>query len=182
MGGAAGEISPKSSTKKFQILLIDIPEEINQLDIREDDLTGEKIAALLREHLEHMHKITPPESVHALDLESLRSPQITFWTAWQGDELLGCGALKELDANCGEIKSMRTAEAHRRQGVASKMLEHMIKIAEQRGYDRLYLETGAFPEFAPARSLYTRYGFEYQGPFGDYTEDPNSVFMTKKLK
>lgn len=151
------------------------------MEIRKDDLTGEKIAALLREHLEHMHEITPPESVHALDLQSLRSPNITFWTVWEGDELMGCGALKALDAKTGEIKSMRTVMAHRRKGVAAKLLEHIIQAAKQRDYDRLNLETGSFPEFEPARALYTRYGFEYCGPFADYTDDPNSVFMTKKL-
>lgn len=152
-----------------------------QLEIREDDLTGKEIIALLQEHLDNMHEITPPESVHALDLEALRSPNITFWTAWGGDELLGCGALKELDASSGEVKSMRTANAHRRKGVASKILEHIIKEAERRVYNCLNLETGAFPEFAPARSLYAQYGFEYRGPFGEYIDDPNSVFMTKKL-
>lgn len=123
------------------------------LHIREDDLTGQEIANLLREHLENMHAISPPESVHALDLEALRSPNITFWTAWEDSELLGCGALKELDESSGEVKSMRTATAHRRKGVAAKILEHMIEVAKQRGYDRLYLETGSLPEFAPARAL-----------------------------
>lgn len=151
------------------------------MHIREDDLTGKEIADLLREHLENMHEITPPESVHALDLEALRSPDITFWSAWEGDELLGCGALKELDSRSGEVKSMRTAKAHRRKGVASKILEHIIQEAKRRAYDSLHLETGSFPEFAPARALYTQYGFEYRGPFGDYIDDPNSVFMTKKF-
>ena len=151
------------------------------MKIREDDLTGKEIADLLREHLENMHEITPPESVHALDLEALRSPDITFWTAWEGNELLGCGALKELDSKSGEVKSMRTAKAHRRMGVASKILEHIIKEAERRGYDCLNLETGAMPEFAPAQALYTRYRFEYRGPFAEYIDDPNSVFMTKRL-
>lgn len=154
---------------------------MSQLQICQDDLTGKKIADFLQEHLEHMHEITPPQSVHALDLEALRSPDITFWSAWEGDELLGCGALKELDSRSGEIKSMRTAKAHRGEGIASKILEHIIKEAERRAYQCLNLETGAFPEFAPARSLYLRYGFEYCGPFSEYTEDPNSVFMTKKL-
>ncbi|MBW4650362.1 MAG: GNAT family N-acetyltransferase [Kastovskya adunca ATA6-11-RM4] len=151
------------------------------LQIREDDLTGKKIADLLREHLENMHEITPPQSVHALDLEALRSPDITFWTAWEGSELLGCGALKELDTRSGEVKSMRTVKAHCRRGVASKILEHIIKEAERRAYDCLNLETGAGSEFAPAQALYRRYGFEYRDPFADYTDDPNSVFMTKKL-
>lgn len=154
---------------------------MGQLDIREDNLTGKKIADLLREHLENMHEITPPESIHALDLSALRSPDITFWSAWEGDDLLGCGALRELDPQSGEIKSMRTAEAHRRKGVASRILEHIIQEAQHRGYESLYLETGAFPAFAPARALYARYGFVYRGPFGDYIDDPNSVFMAKKL-
>ena len=137
--------------------------------------------SLLREHLESMHKHSPPESVHALDLEELRSPDITFWTAWHGDELLGCGALKELDAQHGEIKSMRTATAHLGKGIASKILEHIIKEAERRSYSRLNLETGSTDAFAPARVLYTRFGFEYRGPFADYKEDSNSVFMTRKM-
>jgi len=152
------------------------------MEIREDDLMGREIAELLREHLDDMRAITPPGSVHALDLEGLRSPNITFWSAWEGSALVGCGALKELDAISGEIKSMRTARAFRRQGIAAKILEHIIKEAKRRAYDRLYLETGSFPAFAPARTLYLRYGFEYQGPFADYIEDPNSVFMVKKLQ
>lgn len=151
------------------------------MQIREDDLTGEEIAYLLQEHLDNMYEITPPESVHALDIEALRSPNITFWTAWEGEELLGCGALKELSLTSGEIKSMRTAKAYRRRGVASRILEHIIKEAQRRGYDCLYLETGAFGEFAPARALYIRYGFQYRSPFADYAQDPNSVFMMKKL-
>jgi putative acetyltransferase len=155
--------------------------EVSRLQIRIDDLTGNAIATFLQDHLDHMHEISPPESVHALDLGALRSPDITFWTAWDGDELLGCGALKELDSQTGEVKSMRTAQAHRRKGIASKMLEHIIQEAERRGYECLNLETGSMPEFAAARSLYSRYGFEYRGPFAEYVEDPNSVFMTKKL-
>jgi putative acetyltransferase len=156
-------------------------EEVSRVEIREDDLTGKKIADLLQEHLENMHEITPAESVHALDLEALRSPDITFWTAWDGDELLGCGALKELDPHTGEVKSMRTSIPHRRKGCAAKMLQHIISEAERRAYDRLNLETGAFPEFAPARNLYLRHGFEYCRPFAEYTDDPNSVFMTRKI-
>jgi len=151
------------------------------LQIREDDLTGKQIIRLLQDHLDHMYEITPPESVHALDVQALRSPVITFWSAWENDELLGCGALKKLDSKSGEIKSMRTAKAHRGKGVASKLLEHIIQEAERRAYDRLYLETGAMPEFAPARALYLRYGFEHRGPFAEYADDPNSIFMTKQL-
>lgn len=151
------------------------------MEIREDDLTGAKVVALLREHLADMNEITPAESVHALDLEALRAPEISFWAAWRGDELLGCGALKQLDSQCGEIKSMRTASTHRRTGVAAGILEHVLAEAERRDYDAVMLETGSMTEFAPARALYERYGFSYRGPFGDYHEDPNSVFMSKKL-
>jgi len=150
--------------------------------IRQDDLTGSEIARLLREHLDDMHAITPPGSVHALDIEALRASQVTFWSAWEGDELLGCGALKELDATTGEIKSMRTVATHRRKGVAARILEHLIEEASRRAYERLNLETGATPEFAPARALYLRKGFEYCGPFGDYRDDPNSVFMTRAIR
>ena len=152
------------------------------MDIREDDLRGPAIAALLEEHLDHMHAITPPESVHALDLNALRrDPNITFFSVWDQEELLGCGALKELEGNAGEIKSMRTAEAHRRRGVAARILEHIIGFARGRGLAHLYLETGSMREFAAARSLYERYGFEYCPPFADYVEDPNSVFMRRSL-
>jgi len=146
--------------------------------IRLDDLTGPEVHALLEEHLRGMHEISPPESVHALDLEALRRPEITFWTIWERAELLGCGALKELDPTHGEIKSMRTATAHRRKGAARAMLEHIVGEARSRSYTRLSLETGSQPEFAPARSLYGAFGFSYCGPFADYREDPNSVFMT----
>lgn len=151
------------------------------MEIYKDDLTDQAVVALLQEHLEHMHAITPPESIHALDLDALKAPNITFWTAWEADQLLGCGALKELDSSSGEVKSMRTASVYRRRGVASTMLKHIIETAKQRAYDCLYLETGAGPEFAPARTLYTRYGFEHTGLFADYSDDPNSVFMRKTL-
>lgn len=128
-----------------------------------------------------MHEITPPESIHALGVDALRSPGVTFWSVWEGDDLLGCGALKELGAKTGEVKSMRTAQAHRGRGVGRRMLGHLITEAKKRGYDSLYLETGVMPEFAPARALYLKYGFRFCGPFVDYTDDPNSVFMTKKL-
>ncbi len=154
---------------------------MSQLQIREDDLTGQAIACFLQAHLDEMHQNTPPESVHALDLEALRSPNITFWSVWEDDQLVGCGALKELDLNSGEIKSMRTAKAHRRRGIAAMMLKHIIQEAQQRAYTCLLLETGSMAEFAPARALYVRYGFTYRGPFADYIEDPNSVFMTRSL-
>ncbi len=151
------------------------------MQIKIDDLSGPQIRELLEEHLRNMRQISPPESVHTLDLEGLRRPEITFWTVWEGRELLGCGALKELDAYHGEIKSMRTAPRHRRKGVARRVLEHIIEEARRRGYTRLSLETGSQPEFDPARTLYARFGFHYCAPFADYAEDPNSVFMTKEL-
>jgi putative acetyltransferase len=152
------------------------------VQIRIDDLSGEPILHLLAEHLDNMYAITPPESVHALDVAALRAPGITFWSAWDGDELLGCGALKELDHTCGEIKSMRTVVAHRGRGVASRILDRIVEEAHRRTYHWLYLETGTQTEFAPARALYSRHGFEQRGPFGDYVDDPNSVFMAKRLR
>jgi putative acetyltransferase len=152
-----------------------------EIEIREDALSGPQVAALLREHLEDMHAVTPAASVHALDLDGLRSPDITFWAAWRGGELVGCGALKEIDARRGEIKSMRTATAHRRRGVAATVLDYIMAEARRRGYASLSLETGAMDAFAPARALYARYGFETCGPFTGYSHDPNSVFMTRAL-
>lgn len=152
------------------------------MTIRTDDLTGPEIQQLLLEHLFEMRAISPPESVHALDLEGLRKPEITFWTLWEGDALMGCVALKELAAHHGEIKSMRTASAFRRRGVAAKLLQHVLDEAQQRGYERLSLETGSQPFFAPAHQLYTRFGFQPCGPFGSYKEDPNSIFMTRKCR
>lgn len=146
-----------------------------------DDLAGPEIRALLQEHLLSMHSISPPESVHALDLAGLRAPEISFWTAWSGPQLLGCGALKQLDPLHGEIKSMRTAAAHRRNGVARALLDHIVAEARRRRYARLSLETGAQPAFAPARRLYESFGFGYCSPFDGYAEDPNSVFMTRRL-
>jgi putative acetyltransferase len=151
------------------------------MDIRIDDLRGPEIAALLQEHLRDMHRVSPPESVHALDLESLRQPDITFWTVWDEGILAGCGALKELDPQHAEIKSMRTAASHRRRGVAKQMLQHILDEAKRRGYTRVSLETGAMNFFTPARALYASFGFKNCPPFSDYIEDPNSVFMTKEL-
>jgi putative acetyltransferase len=125
---------------------------------------------------------SPPESIHALPIEALRAPEVTFWTVWQGSDLVGCGALKELDASHAELKSMRTRASHLRRGVASALLEHMLTVARQRGYRRLSLETGSMNAFAPARSLYARHGFRLCGPFAAYVEDPNSVFMTRELE
>ncbi len=152
------------------------------MDIRIDDLTSQKVRRFVKEHLDDLAQYSPPESRHALDVDELREPDITFWTALSEEgELLGCGALKELDRYHGEVKSMRTATSHRREGVATKLLEQIIGEARQRNYKRLSLETGSMDAFAPARSLYARFGFKPCGPFASYVEDPNSVFMTRKL-
>ena len=151
------------------------------VDIRVDDLQGEAIKALLQLHLDAMHQHSPPESVHALDVEALRHPSITFWTAWAHDELLGCGALKRLNSEHGELKSTRTADAHRRKGVARAMLRHIESAARAKGMERLSLETGSTAPFAAALRLYASEGFVNCGPFADYALDPFSVFMTKFL-
>jgi putative acetyltransferase len=151
------------------------------MDLLLDDLSGPAIRALLEAHLRHMHTLSPPESVHAMDVDRLRAPDVTFWSAWEAGVLLGCGALRELDPRHGEVKSMRTIDAHRGRGVAAGILAHLLDRARDRGYMRLSLETGSMPAFAPARRLYARAGFEPCGPFGDYAEDPNSVFMTLTL-
>jgi putative acetyltransferase len=151
------------------------------MEIKIDDLQGAEIIELLREHRRSMFLHSPPESVHALDIEGLRKPDITFWSVWEDGELLGCGALKELEARHAEIKSMRTASAHLRKGVAATLLKHIIEESKRRGYTRLSLETGSMEAFEPARQLYVKFGFTYCGPFGDYVEDPYSVFMTKEI-
>lgn len=151
------------------------------MKIEIDDLSRDEIHALLNEHLQSMYELSPPESVHALDIDKLRQPDITFWTAWDGPQLLGCGALKELDSKHGEVKSMRTPRALRRTGAGRAILAHVIDIARSRAYERLSLETGTMEEFLAARRLYESFGFSYCGPFGEYVEDPNSVFMTLDL-
>ncbi|MCD6076821.1 MAG: family acetyltransferase [Ramlibacter sp.] len=149
--------------------------------IQIDDLTGPDIHALLEEHLAHMHELSPPESVHALDLSGLRGLDVTFWTVREGPLLLGCGALRQLTPTHGEIKSMRTPKGLRRKGAGRAVLQHIIGEARARGYLRLSLETGSQPGFEPARALYRSFGFTPCGPFGDYREDPNSIFMTLAL-
>jgi putative acetyltransferase len=149
--------------------------------IEADDLSRPEVVALLAEHLRDMHLNSPPESVHALDIAGLRRPEVSVWTIWQGTELLGCGALKELDSRHGEVKSMRTPAARRRRGAGRAMLLHLIASARSRRYRRLSLETGSTQAFLPARRLYEAHGFRYCGPFSDYQEDPNSVFMTLEL-
>lgn len=146
--------------------------------IEVEDPTREDLGRLIGEHLADMHATSPPESVHALGLAALATPEVTVWTARDDDGvLLGCGALKELDATTGEIKSMRTAGAARGRGVGTAILRRLITEADRRGYEALYLETGSQEFFAPARRLYARHGFTECAPFGDYALDPNSVYM-----
>jgi putative acetyltransferase len=151
------------------------------MKIEIDDLSRPAIHALLNEHLQEMYRLSPPESVHALDLDKLRKPGITFWSAWDGPQLLGCGALKELDPTHGEIKSMRTPAALRRKGAGRAILAHIIEVARSRSYERLSLETGSMEAFRPAQRLYESFGFKSCGPFGEYRPDPNSAFMTMRL-
>jgi putative acetyltransferase len=151
------------------------------VQIRLDDLTAPEVRALLDEHLQNMFLLSPPESVHALALNELRKPDVTFWTAWSEHELLGCGALKELSPHHGEIKSMRTFLEHRRKGVGRAILAHIIEEARRRSYTRLSLETGSMEAFKPAQSLYESFGFTFCTPFADYRDDPNSVYMTLEL-
>jgi putative acetyltransferase len=149
--------------------------------VQRDDPARADVYALLEEHLRNMHELSPPESVHALDVSRLKSSDITFWSVRDGGTLLGCGALRELDAEHGEVKSMRTPAALRRRGAGRALLTHILAEARARGYRRLSLETGSMDAFVPAQKLYESFGFVYCGPFGDYQPDPNSVFMTLSL-
>jgi putative acetyltransferase len=150
-------------------------------DIRRDNLSGADVQALVEEHITEMLSNTPIESVHTLPLDSLRKPEVTFWSAWHQGELSGCGALMELDVTHGEIKSMRTKVKFLRMGVGQAILNRIISEASKRGYTRLSLETGSAEAFKPAVNLYEQNGFEVCDPFGDYKHDPHSVFMTKIL-
>jgi putative acetyltransferase len=149
--------------------------------IEVDDLTRPEVHALLSEHLANMYELSPPEQVFALDLAKLRVPEITFWTVWDGAALLGCGALKELSPEHGEVKSMRTPAAMRRRGAGRAVLSRIVQTARERGYHTLSLETGSHPAFGPAQRLYQDFGFAYCGPFGGYRENPSSVFMSLRL-
>ena len=146
-----------------------------------DDLARPEVRALLGEHLSNMHELSPPESVHALDITGLQGPDVTFWTVWEGPVLLGCGALKELDPSHGEVKSMRTPRQLRRRGAGRAVLTHIINEARVRGYHRLSLETGSMEAFKPAQELYASFGFTFCEPFCTYRPDPNSAFMTLRL-
>jgi putative acetyltransferase len=146
-----------------------------------DDLSGPEIAAFLDEHLREMRSLTPPESVHALAVDGLRRSGVTFWSVIDGDAVVGCAAIKRLDPDHAELKSMRTAPARQRGGIASRLLEHIIAEAGLMGFTRLSLETGAGEAFQPARKLYEKFGFDYCEPFGDYRPDPHSAFMTRAI-
>lgn len=149
--------------------------------IVEGGLDDPRVIELLQTHLARARAETARGSAHALDVSGLRSPEVTFWSAWEGDALAGVGALKVLSAEHGEVKSMHTAEAMRRRGVGGAILRHIIAAARARGMSRLSLETGSWPYFAPARALYAHHGFVACPPFGDYRPDPNSVFMTLEI-
>lgn len=149
------------------------------MQIRIDDLRGPEIAALLQTHVDFCRAASPPESTHVLDLDGLRVPGVTFWSAWEGPDLLGCGALKEIDPKHGEIKSMHTAARHRGRGIGVAILKHIVAEARARGYRRLSLETGSMAAFA--RALYAGFGFSECAPFDTYKLDPNSVFMALDL-
>ena len=152
------------------------------ISIELGDLADERVLKLLGDHLDDMFATSPPESVHALDVSGLAVPEVTFWTIADGDDLVGCVALKELDAEHGELKSMRTDAASRGRGLGARLLEHVLAEAARRGYRRVSLETGTEDFFRPARTLYARYGFRECPPFGDYALDPHSVFMTLELQ
>lgn len=151
------------------------------LNIRVDNLESPEVLALLHEHLGSMEHTAPAESRHALSLSDLRNSDVIFWSMWDGQELAGFGALKHLTDSHAEVKSMRTAASHLRQGVASRILQHIIQEAAARGYSRLSLETGSMEFFEAARHLYTSFGFIRCPPFGNYKPDPNSMFLTKTI-
>ena len=152
------------------------------MEIRIGELTHPAVIALLEEHHQDMLMHSPPESVHALDLSALSHNDISFWTLWQNKQLAGCGALKQLDKFHGEIKSMKTSQGFLRQGVAKLLVEHIIKQANTRGYQKISLETGTMAAFKPAQNLYQKLGFSTCPPFGDYQADPYSIFMNKALR
>ncbi len=150
-----------------------------QIIIKQGGLDNSQVIALLRQHHQAMLDQSPEESVHTLDLSSLHNPNITFVGAWLGDKLAGCGAIKQLEQSHGEIKSMRTSDDFLQKGVAANILQHLLKIAQQKGFHRVSLETGTAPQFSPAHRLYQRHGFEPCAPFGDYRADRHSLFMQK---
>ena len=151
---------------------------MRSLEIELDDPRADDVVALVERHLAFANDHTPPEDVHALDLDGLLDPAVTFYSARRERRLLAIGALKELDDAHGELKSMHTVEEARGQGVGRAMVDHLLGVARHRGYRRVSLETGSMDAFVPARSLYERSGFTPCEPFGDYVESRNSAFMT----
>lgn len=154
---------------------------MDDIAFRVDDLSSAATQALVKRHLAGMHESSPPESVHAFDLDKLRLPGVTFWSGWVGGEIAVMGALKRLDATNGEIKSMRVADPFLGKGAGRAMLGHIVQEARRMGIGALWLETGSVDAFLPALNLYQGAGFSYCGPFGDYKEEPFSRFMTRRL-
>jgi putative acetyltransferase len=157
-------------------------DEKSKMRITPGDLDDPRVVDLLHTHVTTARAETARGSAHALDLTGLKAPEISLWTIWDGDALLGAGALKELSSEHGEVKSMHTTKAARRRGAGSAMLRHIIATARERGMSRLSLETGAWEYFRPARAFYKSHGFSECGPFADYAPDPNSVFMALDLR
>lgn len=151
------------------------------MDIRPGDFSDPRVLDLLREHLAGMHASSPPGSVYALDLSGLQHLTVSFFTVWEGEDLLGCGALKHLDPKTAELKSMRTTARHLRRGAGRVMLEHLLRLARARGYERVCLETGSGPAFEPAIALYRKYGFEPSEAFGDYVASEFNQFFALAL-
>ena len=168
-------------SQKFLYIAIRGAITMFEIKIIIDDLAGGEVVNLLAEHLKDMYQISPPESVHALDINELKSPDLTFFSAWRDKKLLGCVAIKELTCEHVELKSMRTSHLARKSGIATKLLQHALKVAIERGYKKMSLETGSQDFFIPARNLYKKFKFRYCQPFSDYQEDINSKFMTRNL-
>ena len=156
-------------------------EAVQSIEVKVDDLSSPQVQDLIAQHLAGMHSSSPPEHCHALAIEGLKASDITFWSAWLSGELCGCGALKSLGDGAGEVKSMRTHNAFLRRGVAQAVLDEIVRVARQRGYSHLYLETGTGDAFGAAHALYLRNGFVWCGPFADYKANDFSVFMVKTL-
>lgn len=151
------------------------------MKIIKDDLTNPQVIALLKEHMDDMQATSPPESVHALDIKKLRESNVIFWSMWDSENLAGFGANLVLDSKHIEIKSMRTSAHYKNKGVASSILRHIINEAKINGYTRMSLETGSMDYFKPAIQLYLKHGFEYTTPFSNYTNDPNSLYLTRTV-
>jgi putative acetyltransferase len=151
------------------------------IDIRAGGLDDERVLSLLGHHFAKCHEVTPPGSAHVFDVSRLKHPSVDFFSAWDGETLLGVGAVKYFDGASGEVKSMHTAEAARRRGVGGAILSHIVATARAKGIKRLNLETGSFGYFEPAVALYKAHDFVECPPFGDYRPDPNSTFLTREI-